>query len=184
MNPGSISRSISIVIIVLAAASGGGATAQYTTEPVAEPTRLEARWAATRADETEAWGVDGVDPLHEIDGEWLYEVISTSDARFDGEVTYAYNNDRYRSLDLQVHHSEFHLTNDEGSWHERPAAMLGYPDLRPSTRTGVFDGAGAYDGLVAVAQLTWDPSAQTWDVDGFVIAGGYPPLPGEASRPD
>lgn len=183
MDVGLSSRSLTIAVLVVATGSVTVA-AQYTTEPIAEPVAFEARWTSVDGGPAEAWGVDGIDPLHEIDGEWAFEVASTSDPRFDGEVVYAYNNDRYRSLDLQVHHSEFRITNDEGSWHEAPAAILGYPDARSTTRTGVFYGAGGYDGLVAVAELVWDPSGQAWDVNGYVIAGGFPPPPGEASRPD
>jgi hypothetical protein len=173
-----------LLALTVAMASAAGVAAQYTTEPIAEPVAFEARWIPLGSGPLEAWSIDGVDPFHEIGGQWRFEVASTSDPRFDGTVVYEYNDDLYRSLDLQVHHSEFHVTTEDGSWHERAAAILGHPDLRPSTRTGVFDGAGAYDGLVAVAELTWEPGAQTWDVRGYIVAGGFPPLPGEGSRPD
>ena len=71
----------------------------------------------------------------------------------------------------------FRIENDEGAWQQRPSVGLTHVDGTSASEVGVFDGEGAYEGLTAVLAIQTDPIAGTWDLHGYILDGGLPPVP-------
>lgn len=102
-----------------------------------------------------------------------------SDPRLEGTQTYFASFDNYGegetgSLDLHIGSFAIHIENDEGGWLMRPALLLAFPgstgwDGGDGVVPVVFDGEGAYAGLIFVGEH------KGGETRGFIIEGDYPP---------
>lgn len=104
-----------------------------------------------------------------------------SDPRLDGTVTWtsSMGQDGTVGFGYQSHSIE----NAGGTWRQRPVAMFEFPGAAQANADYfIFDGDGDYEGLVAVLTLVDDTgSAADWRMNGFIIDGGFPPPPENAS---
>ena len=152
----------SIVAIGLLVGSGIGVAAQEA-EP---PTEFSGRWVYSYAIEDRGSG-----------GTWGYEAEEMTDSRLDGRISVT-GNESVLANGASIWNSAFRIENDEGAWQEVPAPLLRFDHAAASTRTGLFEGEGAYEGLVAVTELGWDVSGvdSVFEVRGIVIdADDLPP---------
>lgn len=100
-----------------------------------------------------------------------------SDERLNGTVTWAANGDEYTDgSDLWLGTFALSIENDEGGWRMRPIAQVEFPDApQVTTEAWIMDGEGAYEGLTAVLLVA------DYTPHGFIIEGGTPPAPENAS---
>ena len=95
--------------------------------------------------------------------EWT--VTTTSDPRLDGAIVSTF---QYPGVaGWPSHVSVFELANDAGSWISDPILTLEFEDRPPSSSTVVLSGDGEYQGLTAVAEITFIPEG-TLSVRGIV----------------
>lgn len=151
----------SIVAVGLLAGSAIGVAAQEA-EP---PTEFSGRWVYSDTIE-----------VRDAGGTWAYLAEEISEPRFDGRISIV-GNESVLSNGASVWSSAFRVENDEGAWQEVPAPLLRFDHATASTRTGLFEGEGAYEGLVAVAELGWDVSGadSVFDVRGIILGADDPP---------
>ncbi len=170
--------------------SAVGPSAAQSSSPQADAVEgvravtFSGRWQSAGAldsdDETTSYG----DPVSTRGSLSHHRVLEMSDPRLDGEVTVSYNQDWYEDLGVVVYNSSFRIDNDQGAWVERPGLVMRFPDDAPSAKTTVLVGEGAYDGLIAIAEIDW----QSWntgifDIRGVIVAGTAPPAPATAPAP-
>ena len=100
-----------------------------------------------------------------------------SDERLNGTATLVANEDNYTDESgISVGTFALSIENDEGGWRMRPGFWLEFPDApQVGAEVWVLDGEGAYDGLTAVLLV------EDWTPHGFIIDGGTPPAPENAS---
>jgi len=124
-----------------------------------------------------------------------------SDPRLAGAVTVIYENYYFDGSDLAVFDGcdkdvddecDFQLVlesgalsieNADGTWRGRPTLnpFVGFPGSdKPATQLMLLDGEGGYEGLVALLEFTEDEDGSA-SVHGFIIDGGFPPDPENAS---
>ena len=94
-----------------------------------------------------------------------------ADPRLQGQFRVWQNNDAFPG-GLHLFMTGFSMHDDEGAWIQRPSLALNHPDGTNATKVIVMEGEGAYDGLVVVADLAWDPSGvgSVFDVRGYILA--------------
>lgn len=95
-----------------------------------------------------------------------------TDPRLRGDVVIWWNDDTY-SNDVRIEHGGFTITNAEGSWQQVPDINVVGPDGVGTTRTSVFVGQGAYEGLTAIAEISLADAV--WSFKGIIIEGEIPP---------
>ena len=95
-----------------------------------------------------------------------------SDSRLVGDATIWWNDDEYQN-GLRVEHGGFTIVNASGSWEQVPDINVVFPDGRGTTRTSVFIGHGAYDGLTAIAEIALADGV--WTFEGVILDGENPP---------
>jgi hypothetical protein len=135
------------------------------------PTEFEGRWEFSYT----------VESRGDAGGTWGYVTREMSDPRLDGSVSIT-GNESVLSNGTDIWSSAFRIENDQGSWQEVPWLLMDFGDDSTTTRTGLFMGEGAYEGLVAVAELAWDRSGMdsAFDVRGIVLdADDLPPTVAE-----
>lgn len=126
--------------------------------------------------------VQVVDGVQEHRGTWCSPSWVWSDPRLNGTATWASNEDRYPT-GLVIGTWAISFENDEGAWRMRPQhyvedfVRIGQPALNGFQL--VFDGEGAYDGLVAV--VVADNRTEPWQLHGFITDKGVPVQPDNAS---
>jgi hypothetical protein len=110
---------------------------------------------------------------------YRYRVEEMSDARLDGDYVLAVTASTVRFADgyEPLWYGSFRIENEDGAWQEMPSLTLQYPDETASTRTSALIGEGAYEGLVAIAELTYHPVGIEFDLQGVVVDGELPPMP-------
>lgn len=131
------------------------------------PTEFEGRWEFSYT----------VESRGDAGGTWAYVTREVSDPRLEGSMSIT-GNESVLSNGADIWSSAFRIENDEGSWQEVPWLLIDFGDGSTTTRTGLFMGEGAYDGLAAVAELAWDRSGMdsAFDVRGVVLdADDLPP---------
>ena len=145
----------SIVVIGLLA----GSTVSVGAQESESPTEFSGRWVYSYTME------DSDDS-----GTWAYVAEQMSDPRLDGLIALSGNGSEFADGPA-VWNSAFRIVNDLGSWQEVPGWLLNFGDETASTRTGLLVGEGAYEGLVVVADLAWDPSGvgSAFDVRGYIL---------------
>jgi hypothetical protein len=116
-------------------------------------------------------------------GTWAYAAEGMSDPRLDGRVSITGNSSVLVS-GATIWSSAFRIENDEGAWQEVPGMLVQFGHAAASTRTGLFEGEGAYEGLVAVTELAWDVSGvdSAFDVRGIVFDADTLPTTVEITR--
>jgi hypothetical protein len=106
---------------------------------------------------------------------------SMSDARLDGNITFAENGDRY--LDgsgLLIDSTAISIENEGGIWREIPRVSVEFPGTASSsTSMYVFVGDGDYTGMTAVMEAT--STGHGADLRGFILERELPPPPETAS---
>ena len=109
------------------------------------------------------------------DGRWTPIVAEAGDARLDGRVSLVANGNSYGGV--EIWNGYFRIENDEGAWQQRPMiqSVKRSESSEPMTWTAVFDGEGAYDGLIAIMGIT--RTGGGWDVEGMIIDAVLPPEP-------
>jgi hypothetical protein len=95
-----------------------------------------------------------------------------SDARLLGTVTVRANQDVYPDGTM-ISEYAYRIENAAGAWQGEPALKLWYPNGTTSTVTVSLVGEGAYEGLIAVAEVPVVNDA--WDFNGVII-NGRPPV--------
>jgi hypothetical protein len=111
-------------------------------------------------------------------------VYSWSDPRLEGTVTWTKNEDQH--LDgsgLTMATVARRIENADGAWQQRPELGVTFPwsiEVAEQTWLHVFDGEGAYEGLIAVTELTCGASGECTQ-RGFIVDGEFPPPPEAAS---
>jgi hypothetical protein len=100
-----------------------------------------------------------------------------SDSRLSGTATWMGTTDTYDDGSaLSVGYRAISVENDDGVWREVPQVIIDFPGaVDPETRLTVFEGEGAYQGLVAVLEATETASGATYA--GFIFDRGLPPIP-------
>ncbi len=138
------------------------------------PVEFEARWMAAGAAErgTVESHEDGLVTYRDARSElWVDE---TTDPRLDGTINLVHNTAVYSGVRLSTGY--FPIENDDGAWQERPTSVIrltGEMTVRPAT--AIFDGEGAYEGLIAAAEVAYvDPH---YDVQGAIFEATVPPAP-------
>jgi hypothetical protein len=121
-----------------------------------------------------------------------------SDPRLAGAVTVIYENWLYDGTGLPVFEGcaedpgceepslflesgALSIENADGTWRGRPTLnpFVGFPGSdEPATQLMLLDGEDGYEGLVALLEFTGTSPAS---VHGFIIDGGFPPDPENAS---
>ena len=105
-------------------------------------------------------------------------IESAGDPRFEGEVTYIVNQDRYTSNGaLVVFNRAFSVENDEGTWRGVPHPFLRFSDGEASGTTQLFIGEGGYAGSYALVDIQNDPAVEGWTIRGVIFEGEPPPAP-------
>jgi len=110
-------------------------------------------------------------------GVMVGQMLNMSDPRFEGDVRIEYEQSAPSGGNSTLW-STVTVTNDEGSW---VGQSIGFVDeLGAHHHMGWFEGAGAYEGLAFIEQLT-EPesgiSSGAWlDVVGLVYEGELPPM--------
>ena len=100
-----------------------------------------------------------------------------SDPRLDGTVTITANFDEYLDGNIQIGSFAYLVENDEGAWRSRPVPLIAVPGkIDSSDSTWVLDGEGAFEGLIAVLDIT-----DSYTPHGYIIRGDLPPAPDIAS---
>jgi len=121
-----------------------------------------------------------VDGVRQHRGGYCNPSWTWDDPRLNGTATFASHEDEYvDGTGLLIGSWAVSIENDGGAWRMRPAVHVGG---FPRTGTGltlVFDGEGAYDGLVAVVQA--DNSGDPWELQGFILDRGTPSPPENGS---
>jgi hypothetical protein len=107
-----------------------------------------------------------------IDGCWTQMAVTFDDPRFQGIVEMRANSNY---TDQGIYRNQFTITTDDGVWVGDPVpGILTRPsDGVPSVH--LFEGQGAYDGLHAVASVVLRNAV--FEVEGYVVHGGFPELP-------
>lgn len=97
-----------------------------------------------------------------------------SDPRLQGEV-FVWQNDDQHFKGPTVFYSGFSIKNDQGTWQQIPGVGFTFSDRTAATGIHVFEGTGAYEGLLAVAEIGLDQDVWTWR--GWIIDGELPSAP-------
>ena len=107
-------------------------------------------------------------------------VADASDPRLLGSVTLGFNEDRWMSLGpLVVANQAFRIENEDGAWQQIPSIRLSHNDGSTAVQTIVLEGEDAYDGLSAIAEVTFDGGG--WNLRGVIIDTQVPPPPEQAA---
>lgn len=120
---------------------------------------------------------------------WSMIVEEASDARLEGDATFAMNGDLYwegpsvaeageASLaDVMV--ARLRIENAGGSWDGTTYLLSLAPEHPPEFAADVIAlaGAGGYEGVVALTELRQGANVCRWDLQGVVIERGLPPVP-------
>ena len=163
-----------MLVTALLVGPAAGATAQ------GGPTEFTARWAFGSAMPSgEAVAEDGIT-------KWRGQVwqprtrTEATDPRFRGEITNSWNHDDYPD-GSKIGSVTFTVRNDDGAWIMRPALALEFPGDQWWPLFGaIFDGEGAYDGLLALVNIETADSG--FDLRGYIVdEDSLPDL--EAYRP-
>ncbi len=104
-----------------------------------------------------------------------------SDSRLSGIATWMTSDDRYLgAANASVGYDTLSIENEDGVWREVPQIRIEFPGASEAdTSVTVLEGEGAYEGLVAVLQVTAGDAGREYE--GFIIDGGLPPFPENAS---
>ncbi|MGD8485309.1 MAG: hypothetical protein PVH07_01605, partial [Chloroflexota bacterium] len=110
-------------------------------------------------------------------------VDEISDPRLEGTWTIYVNTDEYIKvlMDSKPYPGLSAITvrieDDEGAWQGAGVEphLPGLP--QPEWATLVLLGEGAYDGLVAVLVNHYVDDPCGWEVRGYIVSGGLPPMP-------
>ena len=84
-------------------------------------------------------------------------------------------------FELALESGALSIENADGTWRGRPTLnpFVGFPGSdEPATQLMLLDGEDGYEGLVALLEFTGTSPAS---VHGFIIDGGFPPDPENAS---
>lgn len=111
---------------------------------------------------------------------WLYRMDEINDARLDGVVRLATRSNLMPGTSQQIWHGSLRIENGDGTWTQTPHLVVEYPDGLASTHTTVLVGDGAYDGLVAITEMTYRPQRieGTYDIRGYIFEGAVDDEPG------
>jgi hypothetical protein len=150
------------------------APAAVTTEEPVAPTEFTGIWLYGSNVQPEALDLVGR-AVRSTGGSWRHEAADVTDPRFDGEVTVFSNDDTYLRDATAVYHVVWRVENADGAWQSEPTYGVDFPDGSSSTRNGVFRGEGAYEGLTAIVQLTFEGTR--WELHGVILDGDPPPHP-------
>lgn len=113
-------------------------------------------------------GDDGQD----IENQWVQQGVIFDDPRLDGNVTLTANSDQLSNDGLYRY--SFRIETDEGTWQGEPVAGFKFEDGSFATAVHLLNGEGAYEGLVAVAEVGL--AGQRFSVRGRVVEGPFPEL--------
>lgn len=113
-------------------------------------------------------GVDG----QEVENQWTQTFVTFDDARLDGEVTLTANSDQLD--DDGLYRYSFRIETDEGAWQGEPVAGFTFDDGGFATAVHLLEGEGAYEGLVAVAEVGL--AGGHFSLRGRVVDGPFPEL--------
>ena len=110
-------------------------------------------------------------------------LLSMSDERLSGDVTFEYDIDRWATDevdegDVALFWGTALIENDGGTWEGTHLAADGQARDRPFVAPVVqLSGSGGYDGLSAVVYFTSDPLGLGLadSVDGLIFSGPLPP---------
>jgi hypothetical protein len=112
------------------------------------------------------------DDGQEIEGQWAQVAVTFDDPRLDGEVTLTANSDQLD--DDGLYRYSFRIETEEGAWQGEPVAGFTFDDGSFATAVHLLDGEGAYDGLVAVAEVRL--AGGRFSLHGRVVDGPFPEL--------
>lgn len=120
-----------------------------------------------------SYGPPAVDPDGEyIEDQWIQQGVSFDDLRLDGRVTLTANSGQ---LDEEgLYRYSFRIETDEGAWQGESVAGFTFEDGTFATAVHLFTGEGAYEGLVAVAEVGNDGGH--FSLRGRIVEGPFPEL--------
>jgi hypothetical protein len=157
--------------------TGIGASAQSEGPDTAAPTAFTGRIQFGVCQEESTELVDGVLQMRGLT--CSAPILEMSDPRLEGTATLEANlDDRPSAVTLYV--AAFRIEGDDGAWQQVPSLHFAGPDGRRSTKTIVFEGNGAYEGLTAVAEMS--NTGDILDLRGFILEGEVPPIPDIATE--
>jgi hypothetical protein len=170
-------RSISILLVSLSAVLGWsvGAAAQDKTAPAQLPAEFTGHIACgpevrSPTSETQGGVVQG------RGGAW-HPTATMSDRRLEGDYYISFDGDTYSSpAGTAVGAGTWRIENDEGAW-QGSYTNVGFADGTASVVSTPLVGEGAYGGLTAIWESTYDGEACAWDVRGVIIEGDVPAAP-------
>jgi hypothetical protein len=123
----------------------------------------------------------GAPPIMNRGGAWNPSA-TMSDPRLEGDYYISFDDDQYVGVPgPDVGAGTWRIENELGAWQGSYTVLaLGN---RSSVVTTPLAGEGAYEGLTAIWESTYDPVACEWDVWGAIIEGEVPAAPEPFTKP-
>ena len=107
----------------------------------------------------------------------LETATEMSDPRLQGTYYLSLNTDVFREpAGTGVYTYTWRIENEDGTW-QGSQSGFGFPDGTQAVVTTPLVGEGAYEGLTAIWESTFDGAACAWTVRGLVFEGELPPVP-------
>ena len=107
---------------------------------------------------------------------YRYQVREMSDPRLDGEMMLATRSEWLDDYGRTLWHASFRIETEEGAWQEPPRMTLERRDGTGTTNTSALVGEGAYEGLTALVEMTYQPPG-VFEMRGVITEDPVPPLP-------
>ena len=107
---------------------------------------------------------------------YRYKVNEMSDPRFDADFILAVNSEFLDDYGQTLWHGAFRIETEDGAWQEPPHLTLQYRDGTATTHTSAFVGEGAYEGLTALVEVTYQPHGD-FALRGVITEDTTPPVP-------
>jgi hypothetical protein len=176
------------VILALLGGLGGAVLAQADDDRPVTATYVTGQ--QTDAREVDGGGYARVGGIGQYHGAVYEDTLEWSDPRLSSSMWIAENLDMHDLGDgseAWTWVGSIRLKDEEGAWTGREYGMGEFMDdglvLRP--RVMMLSGDGAYEGLTAVFQRSWDPDDPTYHVtvEGYIHEGELPPMPDPVEPP-
>jgi hypothetical protein len=111
-----------------------------------------------------------------------FSFIETSDPRIDGTMFITVTSETYPGVDFEVEAWRSRIENEGGAWQgplefsrlEDGQEVEEPPEAFSEAELSIFVGEGGYEGLIVVAEGTWDVMRLGSDLHGFIIEGELP----------
>ena len=164
-----LATGIATLALLATAATPAWAQSPTPTLDPSQPAPFTGRLVT--GDQVRPGTIEAVDGHTESRGyAWAPTVLSMSDPRLDGEVLISWQTDDYPGHTLGT--GTWRIETADGVW-EGSYTRLEAEGISDHN-TAVLVGQGAYEGLIAVWEQTFDGSG--WDVTGAIFPAGPPPV--------